>query len=190
MRLRGVGMLTFGLLALYYPGEYIHALMLPFGILLVVNGVIVVAKNIRFIASTHRWGKSMVRIGMVEFLIGATAIWFAVASMQTAWELIAVWAIFTGSIQTDRFRRLKNRMAAWKAMVASGVFSVVFGVFMIVNLSVEMILLTYEVAVFALIVGSSRIYTSFRLGEMSKYLRNRPKKMYSRKTTVYYDRTY
>ena len=190
MMFRGVGILTFGLLALYYPGEQIHALMLPFGILLAVNGGIMVAKNMHFVTGTHRWGKSMVRIGTVEFLIGATTIWFAVTSMQAAWELIAVWAIFTGSIQTDRFRRLKNRMAAWKVMVASGVFSVVFGVFMIVKLKVEAISFTHEVAVFALIAGSSMIYTSFRLGEMRKYLRNRPKKMYSRKTTVYYDRTY
>jgi uncharacterized membrane protein HdeD (DUF308 family) len=185
-----VGVLTFGLLALYYPGEHMHTLMLPFGILLAVNGGVMLAKNIRFMAGTNRWGKAMFRIGMVEFLIGATAIWFAVTSVRAVWELTAVWAIFTGSIQTDRFRRLKSRMSAWKVMVASGIMAVAFGVFIIFNLKVEIVSFTYEAAVFALILGSSMIYTFFRLGAMRKYLRNKPKKMYSRKTTVYYDRTY
>lgn len=70
-------------------------------------------------------------------------------------------------------------------MLTSGMGSVIFGVFMLVNLKLEIISPTYEVAVYALITGSCMFYAFFGLGKMQQYLRNTPKKLHSRKTTVY-----
>jgi uncharacterized membrane protein HdeD (DUF308 family) len=164
--------------------------MPAFGLLVTINGLAMRLNSVWFFKSDSKGGKSLLRNGIVEILIGATTLWFVAASIPAFWALTAVWAIFTGSIQADRFRKLKNRTTERQLMIASGILSVIFGVFMLVNLKVEAVVLTYEVAVFALITGSCMIYTFFRLGKMQQYLRNAPRKIHSRKTTVYYDRAY
>ena len=190
MLLKGVSIIAFGLVALCYPGEEIYTLMPAFGILVIINGLGMRLNSIWFSKSGSKWQKSLLRNGIVEIVIGATALWFTAASITAFWELIAVWAIFTGSIQAIRFSKLNNSTIERQLMMAAGIVSVIFGLFMLVNLWAETVSLTYEVAVFALITGSCMIYTFFRLGKMQDYLRNRPKKLHSRKTTVYYDRAY
>lgn len=190
MLLKGISIIAFGLVALWYPGEEIYTLMPAFGVLVTFNGLAMRLNSIWFFKSGSKWQKSLLRNGIVEIVLGATALWFTVASIPAFWELIALWTIFNGSIQADRFRGLKSRSGERHIMVASGIATIIFGVFILVNLKMEIISFTYEVAVFALISGSCIIYAFFRLGKIQNYLRNKPKKLHSRKTTVYYDRAY
>jgi uncharacterized membrane protein HdeD (DUF308 family) len=190
MLLKGISIVAFGLVALCYPGEEIYTMMPAFGILVTINGLAMMLNNIWFFKSDSKWGKSLLRNGIVETLIGTTALWFTVASIPAFWELIALWAIFNGSVQADRFRGLKSRSSERHIMIASGIATIIFGAFILVNLKMEIISFTYEVAIFALIAGSCMIYAFFRLGKMQDYLRDKPRKIHSRKTTVYYDRPY
>ncbi len=190
MVLKGVSIVAFGLVALCYPGEEIYTMMPAFGILATFNGLAIIFNGLWFSKSGSRWKRSLIRNGMIEMLIGATAILCLVLSIPVFMELIAIWAIFTGSIYINRFRKLKNKQFVRGIMVATGIISVVFGAFVLINLQAGLVPFTYEVAIFSLLTGSCTTYAFVRLGKMQEYLRNTPKKIHSRKTTVYYDRAY
>ena len=191
LMLKAVGIITFGLVALCYPGEDIHAMMMPFGILVTLNGVTVISKNIRFFTGSFDWQHSF-RRGLAELLIGLTAIVADIISASIFFELIALWVILTGMNQISCFYRLRDQMPHWQGMVAVGGLSILFGLFIGANLIMEVVSLTYEIAVFALVLGSSLVYAYVKLGEVRQYLGNRPGKIYSTKTleVYYHDRTF
>ncbi|MEQ9438682.1 MAG: hypothetical protein RIG62_06520 [Cyclobacteriaceae bacterium] len=189
--LKAVGIITFGLVALCYPGEDILALMMPFGILVTLNALTVIGKNIRFFTGNFDWQHSF-RKGLAELLIGLTAIVAVIIAVPIFLELIALWTILNGINQITSFYQLRDRMSHWLGMVAIGGASVLFGIFIGANLIVEVVSLTYEVAGFALVLGSSLVYAYVKLGRIRQYLGNRPGKIYSPKTleVYYHDRTF
>ena len=182
MMLKGIGVATFGLIALCYPGEAINALLLPFGALVAINGAVIIFNNTRYISGRYRGRKVMFRKGTAELTIGLAAIGSVLIGAPAFGVLIGLWAVLTGSAQARNFYQLRDRMPHWSVVVAVGLFLGLFGLFMVVNSLVGMVGLTYEVAVFALLLGSSMFYAYAQLGEISQYLGNRPQKSYSLKT--------
>lgn len=180
--LKGIGVATFGLIALCYPGEAINELLLPFGALVTINGAIVVFNNAKYTGGGSRGRKGMFRKGSVELLIGLAAIGAAWAGVPALGALVGLWAIVTGGAQARNFYRLRDRLPHGLVVVAAGLFSGLFGLFMVVNSLTGTVALTYEVTVFALLLGSSLFYAYAQLGEIRQYLGNRPGKTFSLKT--------
>ncbi len=184
--LKGIGVATFGLIALCYPGESINALLLPFGALAAINGAVVVFNNIRYTNGRFRGRSSMFGKGIVELLIGLAAITSVVLGAPAFGGLVGLWALLTGISQATNFYQLRHQMPHWSVVVAAGIFSMLFGLFIAVNSVVGMVGLTYEVAAFALLLGSSLFYAYAQLGEIRQYLGNRPGKVYSLETAKAY----
>ena len=182
MVLKGIGVTTFGLIALCYPGESINALLLPFGALVTINGVVVIFNNATYTRGRFRGRSRMFRKGIIELLIGLAAIGSVVMGIAAFGVLMGLWAILTGISQATNFYQLHDRMPHWSVVVAAGIFSTLFGLFLAINSLVGIVAITYEVAAFALLSGSSMFYAYALLGEISQYLDNRPKKVYSLKT--------
>ena len=179
MLLKGIGLVTFGLVALCYPGEAINALLMPFGVLVTINGAVVVFNHTRYFAGRSCRGQVLFRKGVAELLIGLAAISAVMMEAAVFEELVALWIILTGSMLTSNFYRLRDWLPQWPVMVVAGLFSVLFGLFMAINSVAEMLSLTYDVALFALLLGSSMFYAYARLGETRQYVGHRPKKIYS-----------
>lgn len=180
--LKGVGVATFGLVALCYPGEAINTLLPPFGALVAINGAVAVFNNSKFIGGRFRRRPTMFRKGVVELLIGLAALGSVVMDVSAFSILVGLWVILTGSMQASNFYQLRDRMPHGSVMVAAGLLSGLFGLFMVVNAVTGLAPLSYEVSVFALLLGSSLFYAYAQLGEISQYLGNRPSKVYSLKT--------
>lgn len=177
MMLKGIGVATFGLIALCYPGEAINALLLPFGALVAINGAVVIVNNTRYVSGRYRGRKVMFRKGTAELIIGLAAIGSVLIGAPAFGVLIGLWAVLTGSAQARNFYQLRDRLPHWSVVVAAGLFSGLFGLFMVVNSLAGMVALTYEVTVFALLLGSSLFYAYAQLGEIRQYLGNRPGKI-------------
>ena len=180
--LKGIGVATFGLVAFCYPGQAIGALMFPFGVLVLLNGLAVVVRNRRHVTNLYHWGHTLFKKGILESLIGLTALASVAASASPFWELIAVWTILTGSIHMIEFAQLRDTLSRWRVFMMAGLSSLLFGMLVAINLIVEVISPTYEVAIFGLLFGSSMIYSYPQLGELRQYLGHHPKRVYSSKT--------
>ncbi|MEM8970304.1 MAG: DUF308 domain-containing protein [Bacteroidota bacterium] len=187
---RGIGAATFGLVALCYPGQALQAMMMPFGILLTISGLVTVAKNINPLVSHQYQECPLSKKGLAELLLGSLAIVAAAFSVQLFWEILAAWLIITGIANVKRYSDLRERMPAIKVLLIANVLSVLFGLFLVINLLTGLVTLTYEAVGLALLLGGSLFYTYFKLGELQQYMGHRPGKIHSKKMTVYYDRTY
>ena len=190
--LKGIGVATFGLIALCYPGESIRVLLLPFGALVAINGAVVIFNNTKYTNGRFRKQSAMFGRGVVELLIGLAAIGSVITGVAAFGVLVGLWAVLTGTSQATNFYQLRHQMPHWSVVVAAGIFSVMFGLFIAVNSVVGMVGLTYEVAVFALLLGSSLFYAYARLDNLRQYLGNRPGRVYSleRAEAYSYDRIY
>jgi uncharacterized membrane protein HdeD (DUF308 family) len=187
---RGIGVVTFGLVALCYPGNELQAMMMPFGILLTISGLVTIAKNIHPLSSHHYQECPFSKKGLAELLLGSVAIIATIFTIQVFWEILAAWLIITGIVNVKRYSELLERMSAIKVLLMANVLSVLFGLFLVINRMTGLVTLTYEAVGLALLLGGSLFYTYFKLGELQQYIGHRPGKIHSKKMTVYYDRTY
>ena len=179
MVLKGIGLVTFGLVALCYPGEAIRALLMPFGVLVTINGAVVMCHNIKYFTGYTRGGQTRFQKGVLELLIGLAAIGAVVIEAPVFKELVALWTILTGSTLVSNFYLLRDRMPRWPVMVGAGVLSMFFGLLLAINSVAEVISLGYGIALFALLLGASMFYAYAQLGEVHQYLGCRPKKIFS-----------
>jgi len=187
---RGIGITTFGLVALCYPGQQIHALMMPFGILVTISGLVTVAKNIHPLVSRHYREDPLSKKGLMELVIGGAAVGFALFSVAVFWILLATWLMMTGIANVSRYNNIISCHPEVKVILAVNVLSVLLGLFILLNKVMELVPMSYEVAGFALLLGLSSLYTYFKLGKLQQYLGHRPRKINNNQMNVYYDRAY
>ena len=180
---RGIGVLTFGLVALCYPGDGIAALMVPFGALVSISGLITL---FHYASRATFWQRTMFRKGLGELLIGVVTLLGAVFSAPLFMPMLAIWVMVTGGVLIARFHRVTHRFAEARVMIATGWATLTFGLYLAANLALPMVSLSYEIAVFALLLGISLLYGYTKLKELRKYLGNRPGKVYSLKTAEAY----
>lgn len=185
---RGIGAITFGLVALCYPGDEINALAFPFGILLLISGLINVIRY--FSLRKNKSGSifSPAGKGATEICIGSVSLFTAITQIHLLWELIAFWIIMTGVFQVLTFSRIKHIIKEWKVMVVLGNLAVIFGTSMLVNNSLNMVVPSYELAIFTIFYGLCFIYIYFKLKEKSKYIKDKPVKVFEYKTKAFYEK--
>lgn len=162
---KGVGAITFGLVALCYPGDNIKALTIPFGCLLMLSGLMILSRNILYKGHKKTTLFSPIGKGLAEFFIGLCTLFSAMLQVDLLWELIAIWVMMSGVFQIITFRRLKPIVEDWKIMVISGSLAVIFGVSILANSSLKLMTPTYELAIFAIFYGICFLYTFFKLKE-------------------------
>jgi len=190
MVLKGTATIVFGLVALAHPGDDIQRMMLPFGILVLLNGLIGVCRNFSWLYPRLPTKKPLLVKGITESLVGLSALCFLNAKPGFFIVLISLWLIITGLYQSARSKALKPLSDSYLISRLSGYLEAIFGVLLLINIRLQWFDPKYELAVFAILMGSIMIYTYFRIGALKDYLGNYPKKISNRKNSVYYDRAY
>jgi uncharacterized membrane protein HdeD (DUF308 family) len=188
--LKGTAMIVFGLVAFTHPGEAILRMMLPFGLLVLLNGIIGICRSISFFNARLPVNRLLMTKGIAESIIGLSGILFLNTSVTFFLVLISLWLMLTGFVQLKRSQALKPLSSCKILSTLSGITGIFFGCLLLVNLRFEWFAPRYEIASFSLVMGSIMIYTYIRIRELRHYLDHHPKKSGSYKNTVYYDRAY
>ncbi|MFP4091903.1 MAG: DUF308 domain-containing protein [Cyclobacteriaceae bacterium] len=188
--LKGTATIVFGLVALAHPGEDIQRMMLPFGLLVLLSGLIGICRSCFFLKPSLPLSKIIMIKGITESFIGLSALLFLQAEVEFFLVLISLWLILTGMIQAVRARALKSIFDSYLMASLSGWIVAAFGILLLLNINLQWFELQYEVAVFAILMGGMMIYIYFMIRELRDYLGHHPKKTNNRKNTVYYDRAY
>lgn len=188
--LKGTATIVFGLVALAHPGEDIQRMMLPFGILVLLNGLIGVCRSFSLLDPRLPINKLLLTKGCSESLIGLGAICFLNAAVGFFLVLISLWLILTGLWQVARSKALKSISDTYAITRLSGWLEVVFGILLLFNIRLQWFDPEYELSIFAMVMGSIMIYTYFRIRSLKGYLGHHPKKITNQKNSVYYDRAY
>ena len=188
--LKGVATSVFGLVALAHPGEGIHQMMLPFGMLVILNGIISICQCFSLFGPRMSARKVVLVKGIIESFIGLSTIVFLNAGSVFFLVLISLWLILTGLVQIARSKALKPVSDRYQMIRLSGWIEFVSGVLLLINIKTQWFDPMYELSILAILMGGIMIYTYFRIRALQDYLDHRPKKLTEYQNTVYYDRTY
>ena len=160
--LRGLAAIVFGILAWAWPGVTLITLVLFWGAYALVDGVAAL------IGGWHARdsGKPMWQIVLIGVIGIAAGIFTFVQPGVTAVALLilmAAWAIVNGVFEIAAAIRLRKEIENEWLLILSGVLSVVFGIFMIVNPGAGAMAVLWIIGVFAIAYGALLVMLSFKL---------------------------
>jgi uncharacterized membrane protein HdeD (DUF308 family) len=160
--LRGLAAIVFGILAWAWPGVTMITLVLFWGAYALVDGVAALVGGWQ----TKDSGKPMWQIVLVGIVGIAAGIFTFVQPGVTAVALlilIAAWAIVNGVFEIAAAIRLRKEIENEWLLILSGVLSIAFGIFMIVNPGAGAMAVLWLIGVFAIAYGALLVMLSFKL---------------------------
>ena len=160
--LRGLAAIVFGILAWAWPGVTLITLVLFWGAYALVDGVAALVGGWQ----TKDSGKPMWQIVLVGIVGIAAGIFTFVQPGVTAVALlilIAAWAIVNGVFEIAAAIRLRKEIDNEWLLILSGVLSIAFGIFMIVNPGAGAMAVLWLIGVFAIAYGALLVMLSFKL---------------------------
>jgi len=164
---RGLFAVLFGILAVFWPGITLLALVTLWGAYALVDGVFAVALAVRAGRAGHRWGWLLFE-GLVG--IGAAAITFISPGITALalLTLIAVWAIVTGVAEIAAAMELRRAIRGEWLLALSGVLSIALGVLMLIFPQGGALAVVSIIAAYSMLFGALLIALGFRLHHSAK----------------------
>jgi uncharacterized membrane protein HdeD (DUF308 family) len=159
--LRGVAAIIFALIAFFYPGATMLALVLVFAAYAFVDGLFGLFAVWPAARAGLSWG-----LLLLEALVN-----IAVAIIAVAWPgptvvafvlLVAAWAVITGVLMLAAAFRLPADYGRWW-LALGGLASVVYGVLLFIAPLIGALVLTWWIGAYALVFGISLIALAFKL---------------------------
>jgi uncharacterized membrane protein HdeD (DUF308 family) len=162
LALRGAAAIVFGILALLLPGASLAALILLFGSYALVDGIFSVVAAVRRRGGAQPWWVLLLE-GLVS--IAAGIVTFAMPGLTAIVLLyvIAAWAIVTGVLEVIAAVRLRKHISGEWWLAASGVLSVVFGVFVILAPGAGALALVMWIGAYAVVFGAMLVGLAYRV---------------------------
>jgi uncharacterized membrane protein HdeD (DUF308 family) len=162
LAIRGVLAILFGIVAFFYTGQTLLALIYVFGVFAVLSGIASLVAAVRAGEAHQRWGW-LAASGILSVAIGIVAFaWPGVTALAFVF-LIAAWAILTGMAEIAFALAFPDTLAhPWLAGLA-GIISVIFGILLAVWPRSGAITLTWLVGIYAIVYGATMLYYAYRL---------------------------
>jgi uncharacterized membrane protein HdeD (DUF308 family) len=159
--LRGMAALLFGLFALVWPGITLAVLVIIYGAYALVDGIFTIIAGFRSVDGRRR--ALLLAEGIIGVIAGLIALaWPGITAVALLY-IISLWAILGGLLRIVTAILLRREIQNEWAMAASGALSVLLGVILGVLPGVGLLSLTWLIGVFALGVGATLIWLSFKV---------------------------
>lgn len=163
---RGVLALLFGVLALFWPGLTLLALVLLFGVYALLDGCTAIASAVSGQRTGHWW--SLILEGMVGIGAGVAALVWPGITAIVLLAIIALWAIITGIFEILAAVRLRQQIEGEWALGVAGVLSFLFGVLLILMPSTGALALVWLIGAYAIFFGLLLIMVGMQLRERGR----------------------
>ncbi len=163
LAIRGVLAILFGVVAFFYTGQTLLALVFVFGVFAVLSGMASLVAAVRAGEAHQRWGWLAVS-GLLSIAAGLLAfVWPGITAL-TVVLLVAAWAIVTGVMEITFALALPETLAHPWLMAFSGVLSVLFGILLAVWPRAGAVTLTWLVGIYAIAYGATLLYYAYLVG--------------------------
>jgi uncharacterized membrane protein HdeD (DUF308 family) len=160
--LRGALAIIFGVLAFFWPGASLAALVLLFGAYALVDGIFAVIAAFRTADRGGRWGMLAIE-GVAGIAAGILAfVWPGITAIVLLY-LIAAWAIVTGVLEIAAAIQLRREITNEWLLGLGGLASIVFGVLLLFNPAAGALAVVWLIAAYALVFGVLLVALAFRL---------------------------
>ena len=169
--LRGLFAISFGVVALMWPGITLQALVMVFGVYAVLDGVLSSVTAVGNRQHYPRWGLVLLN-GLLSITAGVmTFVWPSITALVLLF-LIAAWAIVTGFFEVVAAIALRRELEREGWLVLSGVLSVLFGLAVVIWPGAGALALVWLIAIYAFVFGITLIALGFRLRRVRQELNN------------------
>ncbi|BCA53073.1 conserved membrane protein of unknown function [Nitrospira sp. KM1] len=160
--LRGAAGVTFGILALAWPGVTLVVLTLCFGAYALTDGIFALLAAYR-----RREGRNpvwpWVLVGLLGVGAGTTTFLWPEMTALALLMFIAFWALFIGILQIAAAIRLRKAIDNEWLLGASGGLSVLFGVLMIASPGAGAVAVAWMIGIYSIAFGILLIVLGLRL---------------------------
>jgi uncharacterized membrane protein HdeD (DUF308 family)/pimeloyl-ACP methyl ester carboxylesterase len=157
---RGVLAILFGIVAFFYTGQTLVALVYVFGVFALLSGIATIIAAVRAGESHQRWGW-LAASGLIGVAAGVVSFVWPTPTAQAFVYLVAAWAIPSGVLEIAFALALPDTLAHpfWAAF--SGALSVLFGVLLAVWPKSGETALIWLVGVYAIVHGITLLYYAY-----------------------------
>jgi uncharacterized membrane protein HdeD (DUF308 family) len=169
--LRGALAVVFGLVALFYSGKTLLALVYVFGAFAVISGVASMVAAVRAGETHRRWGW-LAAAGLVGVAAGIVSfVWPGITALAFVY-LVAAWAMITGVAEIAFALSWPDTLAhPWLAAL-SGALSVLFGILLAAWPRSGALALVWLIGIYAILYGLTLLYYSYRLQALRHEVRS------------------
>jgi uncharacterized membrane protein HdeD (DUF308 family) len=162
LMVRGFLALAFGIVAWVWPGMTLLVLAVLFGAYAFADGVFALVSAVRQARRHERWWPVAVE-GILGMAAGVVVFFVPMAAAITLLVVVAAWALSTGVLEIVAAIRLRKQIKGEWLLALSGVFSVVFGVLLIMRPTAGMVALVWLMGAYAVAYGAIMVALSIRL---------------------------
>jgi uncharacterized membrane protein HdeD (DUF308 family) len=165
LALRGAIAVLFGLMALFWPGITLLALVYLFGAYAFVDGIFAVVTAVQSHADRPRWWALLLE-GLAGIAAGVIAFVWPGLTALTLLYLLAAWAIVTGVFAIIAAFRLHEEIEGEWLLGLSGLASAVFGVLVLIWPGAGALSVIWLIGAYAIVFGGLLVVLAFRLHGM------------------------
>jgi uncharacterized membrane protein HdeD (DUF308 family) len=160
--IRGVLAVVFGILAFFYTGQTLVALVYVFGVFALLSGIVTLIAAVRAGEAHQRWGW-LAASGLIGVAAGVVSFVWPNPTAVAFVYIVAAWAILSGVAEIAFALALPGTLAHpfWAAF--SGALSVLFGVLLAVWPRSGETALVWLIGIYAIAYGLTMLYYAFLL---------------------------
>jgi uncharacterized membrane protein HdeD (DUF308 family) len=160
--IRGVLAVLFGIVAFFYTGQTLVALVYVFGFFALLSGIAMIVAAVRAGEAHQRWGW-LAASGLLGVAAGVVSFVWPNPTALAFVYLVAAWAIFSGVAEIAFALAMPGTLAhPWLAGL-SGALSVAFGVLLAVWPKSGATALVWLIGIYAIAYGLTLFYYAFLL---------------------------
>lgn len=160
LAIRGLVALAFGLVALFWPGMALGALIVFYAIFMLFDGAFAIGAALGRSSWNRAWLPLLI-VGLVSLLAGVFSVIRPGLTDVALLYLIAGWAIVSGMIEIITSFKLRQFLPDELLWVSTGILSLLFGLLLVILPSPSAGL--WLVASFAFVHGILQLAFAFRL---------------------------
>ncbi len=167
LTIKGILFILFGLVALLYPGEVITTIIFYLGLIIFVEGILLIIGAIYNKKRQKSWKLWMLE-GIMDAIIGLFFMIYQGLTMKIFIVFIGIWAIILGVYQIITYFTVEAPPRNKFLYLITGLLAVLMGVFMVSNPFEGGKFITVTIGIFSLIFGVMLTVTSIKMREAVK----------------------
>lgn len=169
LTLNGIIAIVYGILAVFIPGTTIVAMVMYFGIIILIIGLAMLWGAINSIRANLPYTTDLIS-SLVTIAIGALLTFYTSKSLTIFVMIIGSWAVLVGIVQLYVATRSELVPGEKNTLLVNGIITLIFGVILFLNPFESATILVVISGVLAFIFGIVLIAMSVRLKNVEKFL--------------------
>jgi len=161
LAIRGVIAILYAVIAFFWPGITVLALVLLFGAYALVDGIFALVAASR-LAHVHGRSGPLLLEGVLDIIIALICfVWPATAIVALVY-LIAIWAILSGIALIVAGMALL-RLTSELMVILGGVLSILLGIILFIHPAAGVVVFSWWIGIYALLFGIAMLAAAFRI---------------------------